>query len=295
MALDLLPVWFLVVQAGVLGLLVGSFLNVVVHRLPIMMQREWDAETGEAIWQRDAVAGPVPNSASTAVGRFNLLVPRSRCPHCGHQIRWFENIPVISWLVLRGKCSNCSAPISKRYPLVELVSGVLAAFCALRYGGSWTTLAWMLCCWLLLACALIDWDETVLPDVLTYPLLWLGLLTSALGWNPGVPLVSAVWGAAVGYVSLWIVHHVFKLLTGKVGMGHGDFKLFAALGAWFGLMALVPIVLMSSVVGAVVGIALKFTGGLREGGYVPFGPFLAGAAFAAFVFGPFAVLKLLGL
>lgn len=269
--------------AGVMGLLIGSFLNVVIYRLPRIMERQWAAECAELNGK------PVDESPA-----FNLVVPRSRCQKCGHQIRWFENIPVFSYLALRGKCSACKTPISLRYPTVELATGALFLFCAWQWGATWTALAWCGFSAALLALALIDWDTTLLPDDITLPLLWAGLIAAALGWT-GTTLPHAVWGAVAGYLSLWLVYQGFKLLTGKEGMGYGDFKLFAALGAWFGWQALVPIILMASVIGAVIGIALKFSSGLREGGYVPFGPFLAGAGLTAMIFGPASILRVVGL
>ena len=285
------------VIAGVFGLLIGSFLNVVIHRFPRMLEQQWAAEYAEYASSTDAQVVPSTAPASPPE-RITLSRPRSACPHCGHAIRWYENIPVLSYLALRGRCSACQARISPRYPLVELVTGALFAFCAWRWGITPTGAAWCLFCALLVALAGIDWDTTLLPDDLTLPLLWGGLLAAALQWS-GVPLLSAVYGAAAGYLSLWSVYWAFKLATGKEGMGYGDFKLFAALGAWFGWEALVPIILIASVIGALVGIAMKFTSGLREGGYVPFGPFLAGAGLTALLFGPQTVmqtlLRLLGL
>jgi leader peptidase (prepilin peptidase)/N-methyltransferase len=268
---------------GILGLLVGSFLNVVIYRLPKMMERQWAAECAEFTGQPPAEAPA-----------FNLMTPRSRCSHCGHQIRWYENIPVFSWLALRGKCSACRKPISIRYPLVELATGALFFYCIQRWGGTATGLAWCGFSAAIVALALIDWDTTLLPDDITLPLLWAGLICAALRWT-NVPLTQAIWGAVAGYLSLWLVYQGFKLLTGKEGMGFGDFKLFAALGVWFGPTALVPIILMASVIGAIVGITMKFTSGLREGGHVPFGPFLAGAGLTAMVFGPDSILRAIGL
>jgi leader peptidase (prepilin peptidase) / N-methyltransferase len=268
---------------GILGLLIGSFLNVVVHRLPKMMERQWERECAELSGKELPGAEP-----------FNLMVPRSRCPHCGHQITWYENIPVLSYLALRGACSNCKAPISARYPVVELATGSLFFFCIWQWGptmAGYVACAFSAC---LLTLALIDWDTTLLPDDLTLPLLWLGLISAALQWIP-VSLQSSLWGAVAGYLSLWLVYWAFKLITGKEGMGYGDFKLFAALGAWFGWQTLIPIILISSVIGAAVGIALKMNSQLREGGYVPFGPFLAGAGFSALIFGPTALRQLVGL
>ena len=270
--------------AGMVGLLIGSFLNVVIYRLPKIMERQWADECAGA-------GDQLPEAAPA----FNLLTPRSRCSGCGHAIRWYENIPVVSYAFLAGKCSVCKTPIGVRYPLVELATGGLFFFCAWRWGESATTLIWCGFCAALLVLALIDWDTTLLPDAITLPLLWAGLLAAALQWNPAVSLQAALWGAVAGYLSLWVVYWAFKLATGKEGMGYGDFKLFAALGTWFGWPALVPIILMASVIGAVIGIMMKFSNGLREGGYVPFGPFLAGAGFTALVFGPQSILQFVGL
>ena len=271
------------VLGGVLGLLVGSFLNVVIHRLPKMMEHRWRVECAELSGQ----LAPVEE-------RFNLVAPRSRCPHCGHQIGWHENIPVLSYLFLRGKCSACRKPIGARYPLVELATGALFAFCAWRWGVTPTAAAWCLFASALVALTLIDWDTTLLPDDITLPLLWVGLIASTMDWT-GVPLSSALWGAVAGYLSLWLVFWGFKLATGKEGMGYGDFKLFAALGAWFGWQALVPIILMASVIGALVGIGMKMNSSLREGGVVPFGPFLAMGGITAMIFGPESILRVIGL
>ncbi|WP_280187384.1 prepilin peptidase [Delftia sp. PS-11] len=278
--------WMQAALGGLLGLLVGSFLNVVIHRLPRMMEQQWQAEYAQ--WQQEQQAAPAQPDAQPP--RLSLSQPRSRCPHCGHAIRWYENIPVLSYLALRGRCAQCHAAIGLRYPAVELACAALFALCASRWGITPTGAAWCLFSAALLSLALIDWDTTLLPDDITLPLLWAGLLASALQWT-SVPLADAVWGAAAGYLSLWLVYWGFKLATGKEGMGYGDFKLFAALGAWFGWQALVPIILVSSVIGAVVGIALKINSRLREGGYVPFGPFLAGAGFAAMFFGPQRMLQ----
>jgi len=276
--------WFEAACASVFGLLIGSFLNVVVYRLPKMMERQWAAECAE-------MSG---NTTALETAPFNLMLPRSRCPHCSHQITWLENIPVISYLFLRGKCSACKAPISPRYPLVETTTAMLFFFCVGQWGASPTGLVWCIFSAILLTLALIDWDTTLLPDDLTLPLLWLGLVAASLQWTP-VGLNSAFWGAVAGYLSLWSVYWAFKLVTGKEGMGYGDFKLFAALGAWFGWQTLIPMILLASIIGAIVGIAMKFSTGLREGGYVPFGPFLAGAGLAALVFGPAALRQSVGL
>ena len=270
--------------AAIVGLTIGSFLNVVIYRVPMMMERQWAAECAELT---GAEAVPAEN--------FNLLTPRSRCSKCGHSISWYENIPVLSYIFLRGKCSACGAGYGVRYPLVEAITGGLFFYCAWRWGWTMTTLIWCGFSALLLALAMIDWDTTLLPDDMTLPLMWAGLVAAALGWNSAVDLSTAVWGAVGGYLSLWGVYWAFKLATGKEGMGYGDFKLFAALGAWFGWPALVPMILMASVIGAIVGIAMKFSSGLREGGYIPFGPFLAGAGFTAMIFGPQSILRSIGL
>ena len=275
--------WFDASIFAVLGLLIGSFLNVVVYRLPKMLETQWANECAE-------VSGK-PQDATTP---FNLMVPRSRCPHCDHQIRWYENVPVLSYLAFHGRCSASKAPISARYPVVEVIASALFFYCGWRWGATEQGLVWCVFAAVLLALALIDWDTTLLPDDLTLPLLWLGLLAAAMKWTP-VELNSAFWGAVGGYMSLWLVYWAFKLATGKEGMGYGDFKLFAALGVWFGWQALIPIILLASVIGAIVGIAMKFTTGLREGGYVPFGPFLAGAGFTTLFLGPGSLQRAVGL
>lgn len=273
---------------GLLGLMVGSFLNVVIHRLPKMMELRWVAECAELHPAGDQNIEATPQPA------FNLMVPRSRCPHCGHAIRWFENIPLISYVALKGRCRGCHAGISARYPAVELVCAGLFAWCGWQWGLTWSGLAWSGFSAAVLALACIDWDTTLLPDDITLPLLWGGLCVSALNLS-STALPDAVWGAVSGYLSLWLVYWAFKLATGKEGMGYGDFKLFAAIGAWFGWQALIPVILMSSVIGAMVGIAIKMFSQLREGGYVPFGPFLALAALTSMIFGPQAILSLIGL
>ena len=251
--------------AGGFGLLVGSVLNGVIYRFPKMLERQWAEECAE-------LSGSAPPQGEAVP----LSRPRSRCRKCGHPIRWYENIPVLSWVALRGKCSQCGTKIGMRYPVVELATGALFFFAVQHWGLTAQAAGWCLFSAAILALALIDWDTTQLPDDITLPLLWAGLVFAAMKWTP-LPLPDAIWGAVGGYMSLWLVYHAFRLLTGKEGMGYGDFKLFAALGAWFGWQALVPIILMASVIGAIIGIAMKFTSGLREGGYVPFGPFLAGA------------------
>lgn len=288
-----LEVWWGAGLGGVLGLLIGSFLNVVIYRLPKMMEQQWAAELAQLEAEKQGKELPTGTQVP-----FNLMTPRSRCPACGHVVQWHENVPVLSYLFLRGRCSACKAPISARYPLVELLTGALFFFCMYRWGVTPTGFVWCGFSAALVALAFIDWDTTLLPDDITLPLLWAGLLSAAFQWT-NVPLHASVTGAAAGYLSLWLVYWGFKLATGKEGMGYGDFKLFAALGAWFGWQALVPIILMSSIIGAIVGIAMKIFSSLREGGYIPFGPFLVGAGLTAMVFGPNAilntVLNLLGL
>jgi leader peptidase (prepilin peptidase) / N-methyltransferase len=274
---------------GLLGLLVGSFLNVVIHRLPKMMELRWAAECAELQGTGHEGGAPTPPAEP-----FNLMVPRSRCPHCGHQIRWFENIPVLSYVGLKGQCATCHAPISARYPSIELLNAALFAWCGWHWGLTWTALAWSGFAAAVLALAAIDWDTTLLPDDITLPLLWAGLCAAALGLS-GTSLSNALWGAVGGYLSLWLVYWAFKLATGKEGMGYGDFKLFAALGAWFGWQALIPVILMASLIGAGVGIGIKIFSQLREGGYVPFGPFLALAGLTAMIFGPASILAAIGL
>jgi leader peptidase (prepilin peptidase)/N-methyltransferase len=260
------------VAAAIFGLLIGSFLNVVVYRLPIMRQREFDNyiahEAGKELPHQD---------------RFNLMVPRSRCPHCGHQITALENVPVISWLVLRGKCSKCKAPISARYPVVEALTGALSAAVVWHFGSGWVGLAGLVFTYLLITMTLIDYDHKELPDELTFPLLWLGLLVNLDGGI--VPLRDAVIGAMAGYLALWSVYWLFKLVTGKEGMGYGDFKLLAALGAWMGWGMLPTIIILSSVVGAVVGLSLIVFRGRARDNPIPFGPYLAGAGMIAFFYG----------
>jgi leader peptidase (prepilin peptidase)/N-methyltransferase len=264
-----------IVAAAVFGLAIGSFLNVVIHRLPRMMENEWRAQCAE-LEGRD-----LPDT-----GRYNLLVPRSRCPSCETPIRARDNIPVLSWLLLGGRCAHCKARISPRYPIVEALTAVLSALVAWKFGLGWTAACALVLTWTLIALVFIDADTTLLPDDLTLPLLWLGLLANLLGFFDGVTLRDAVLGAAAGYLVLWAVYWAFKLATGKEGMGYGDFKLLAALGAWMGWKALLPIVLLSSVVGAVVGIALIVLARRGREIPIPFGPYLATAGFVILIIGP---------
>jgi len=266
---------------GLIGLCIGSFLNVVIHRLPKMLERQWRIDSAAML--------ELPEKEEP---ELNLVKPASRCPSCGHLIRWYENIPVLSWMFLRGKCSACKTPISVRYPLVEIGTALLFAATSWRFHEHPVALAWAVFVAIIVAAALIDWDTTLLPDDLTFPLLWAGLLASLLGWT--IPLSEAVIGAMVGYLSLWAVYWLFKLTTGKEGMGYGDFKLLAALGAWLGWQMVLPVVLGSSILGAAVGIIMKLSSQLREGRYVPYGPFLGGAGLFIMLAGPQKVLEWLG-
>jgi leader peptidase (prepilin peptidase)/N-methyltransferase len=260
---------------GVIGLCVGSFLNVVIHRLPKMLDRGWRAQCAELAGE------PAPE-----LPRYNLVVPRSQCPACGHRISALENVPVLSFLFLRGRCSACHVPISVRYPLVELLTGALTIAAVLRFDGL-TPGAGAACLllWSLIALTFIDFDTQLLPDNVTLPLLWAGLLANVAGLVPGVTLRDAVIGAVAGYVALWSVYWLFKLIRGKEGMGYGDFKLLAALGAWLGWQMLPLIVLLSSVVGAVIGIGLVVFKGRDHQIPLAFGPYLAIAGAIALFFG----------
>ena len=260
------------VCTGVFGLLVGSFLNVVIHRLPKMMEAEWHQQCAELRGEEVA-----------AVPTYNLVVPRSACPACGHRIGALENIPILSWLALRGRCRGCGVGISVRYPLVEGLCGLLSAWLAFRLGPGWALAGALLFTWALLAAAFIDLDTTLLPDDITLPLLWLGLLVNLRATF--VPLEDAVIGAAAGYLSLWSVYWLFKLATGKEGMGFGDFKLLAAIGAFLGWKMLPAVILLSSVVGAAVGIGLIVLARHGRGKPIPFGPYLAAAGMLALVWG----------
>lgn len=256
------------------GLCIGSFLNVVIHRFPRMLEQRW---------RDDVLLLDHPEEMPPARAAYNLAVPRSACPHCGHKIRWYENVPVLSWLALRGRCSACKAPISVRYPIVETVTGVLTLLVVQLLGVEWMTLAALLFTWSLIALTMIDYDTQLLPDDITLPLLWLGLLVAIPAG--GVALEDAVLGAAAGYLLLWSVYWAFRIATGKEGMGFGDFKLLAALGAWLGWQDLPLVIILSSGVGALVGIALIVVYGRDRARPIPFGPFLAVAGFIAFLWG----------
>lgn len=252
----------------ILGLMIGSFLNVVIHRLPKMMEREWHANCLELQGKE------VPEQA-----KYTIVTPRSACPNCGHQITAMENIPIISWLMLGGKCKGCKAKISARYPLVEALTGALLGLVAYRYGYTYTTLFASIFTLALITLTFIDFDTQLLPDDITLPLLWLGLLFNLNGGF--TDLKSAVLGAIFGYLILWSVYWLFKIVTGKEGMGYGDFKLLAAIGAWFGWQMLPAVILLSSVVGAVIGIGMIMFRGKSGGTAIPFGPFLALGGIAA--------------
>jgi len=270
--------WWDAALVGVLGLMVGSFLNVVIYRLPRMMERQWARE--HADYARSTAGDTAPPAEPPDTAPFNLAVPRSRCQSCGHQLRWYENIPVLSYLALRGRCSSCKTSFSARYPAVELLTGALFFYCAQRWGLGPAGLAWCGFSALMVALAFIDWDTTLLPDDLTLPLLWLGLIAATLGLT-GVRLSDAVWGAVAGYLSLWLVYWGFKLATGKEGMGYGDFKLLAAIGAWLGWQMLPVTILLSSLVGAIVGVGLIVLAKRGRNVPIPFGPYLAAAGLLA--------------
>jgi len=260
---------------GLLGLTVGSFLNVVIHRLPMMMEREWQAHCAELTENNT----PSPDAKE----KLTLSTPRSRCPHCGHAITILENIPVLSYLWLRGRCSACSEKISIRYPLIEFITAVLSIVVAWHFGFTWPALAALFFTWALIALTMIDFDHQLLPDSITLPFLWLGLALSL--WPVFVDSPTAIIGAIAGYLSLWTVYWAFKLITGKEGMGYGDFKLLALLGAWMGWQMLPVIILLSSAVGAVVGITLILLRGRNRNIPIPFGPYLAAAGWIALLWG----------
>jgi leader peptidase (prepilin peptidase) / N-methyltransferase len=260
------------IAAG-LGLLVGSFLNVVILRLPRRLEWEWKRDSLETLGQGDLYDPPPPG----------IVVEPSHCPHCGHKLSWYENVPVFSWLALRGRCRSCKTPISIQYPAVELLTMLLVTACVWRFGFGWQGFGASVLSCFLVAMSGIDVRTQLLPDQLTLPLLWLGLIASVD--NLFVPAKAAIAGAVLGYLSLWIVYWVYKQLTGKIGMGHGDFKLLAALGAWAGYKALLPIVMLSSIVGAIVGSIWLMTKGRDHGTPIPFGPYLAVAGWIVFLWG----------
>lgn len=254
---------FLLICVGILGLLIGSFLNVVISRLPIMLERQWTHDCQQQLHGF---------SELSTQSKFNLVTPRSRCPSCHHEISWLENIPVVSYLVLRGQCRHCHTPISKQYPLTEIVTALLSIACAYVYGPSLQTLAALLLVWALIALAIIDFNTSLLPDNLTLPLLWLGLISN--NFELFCSLQDSLYGAVFGYLSLWSVFQAFRLITGKEGMGYGDFKLLAMLGAWLGWSFIIPIIFISSIVGSIIGISLILSGRLNTDTAIPFGPYL---------------------
>jgi leader peptidase (prepilin peptidase)/N-methyltransferase len=282
----------------VFGLLVGSFLNVVIYRLPIILERQWREQCRElASGEPDS---PEVSATAQVDAPFNLVVPRSACPSCKAPITALQNIPVLSYVFLKGRCAKCGARISPRYPMIEALTGLLSAVIAWKFGFEWPTLAALVLTWFLVALTFIDVDHQLLPDDLTLPLLWIGLVLSL--WAPaagGAPIPveprEAIIGAIAGYLSLWSVYHLFRLLTGKEGMGYGDFKLFAALGAWLGWKMLLPIILIAAAVGAVVGIAILAMRGQARSTPIAFGPFLAAAGWLILLFGQELVSGYLGL
>lgn len=262
-------------------LLIGSFLNVVIHRLPIMLDREWRQQSQELLRTPSLTPAdkPLPE-------KYNIVVPRSACPQCGKQITALQNIPVISWLLLKGKCASCKTPISSRYPIIEASTALLSVAVALKFGYSAQTAAVLILTWCLVALSVIDFDHQILPDQITLPLMWIGLLLSAIDSTIlNVSMHDAIIGTALGYVSLWSVYKLYKLLTGKEGMGYGDFKLLAALGAWMGWKLLPVIILFSSFTGAVIGIGLIMFKGRDHTIPIPFGPYLAAAGWIAMLWG----------
>ncbi|MBK1672566.1 prepilin peptidase [Ectothiorhodospira shaposhnikovii] len=269
----------LLTLTGLFSLLVGSFLNVVIHRLPVMMERQWQSEARAWLQSRDT--GMDEDEASRQP--YNLVVPRSACPACGHRITALENIPLISYLFLKGKCAQCGTRISIQYPLVEAATALLSMAVVWYFGFTWTAAAALLLTWALIALTVIDLRTTLLPDMITLPLLWLGLVLNLDGMFTDT--TSSLLGAVFGYLSLWLIYHAFRLLTGKEGMGYGDFKLFAALGAWLGWQMLPLIILLSSLVGAIVGIALIALLGRDRDLPIPFGPYLAAAGWIALIWG----------
>ncbi len=274
---DVYP-WLFYLVVLFVGLTVGSFLNVVIYRLPVMMERDFKCACEEHF--ETTIAS---SEKASLPERFNLAVPASTCPSCGHKIRAWENIPVLSWLWLKAKCSQCQAHISARYPSIEALTGLLSVALAMHFGPSQQLLFALVFLWSLIALTFIDIDTMLLPDQITLPLMWLGLLLSLN--NTFISTSDALLGAALGYISLWSVYWAFKLLTGKEGMGYGDFKLLAALGAWTGYSYLPVIIILSSFVGAIIGILMMLTKQTEKGQAIPFGPYLAIAGLITFFYG----------
>jgi leader peptidase (prepilin peptidase)/N-methyltransferase len=282
------PAWF-AGSAFVLGLVVGSFLNVVIYRLPIMMEREWRAQSAELIGSASTPAA-APSPEAPSAERFTLATPRSACPACRAPIKAVHNIPLLSWLALHGRCAACRASISVRYPAVELATGLLSAWAAWHFGFGPSAVCALAVTWALIALTGIDFDHQLLPDSITLPLLWAGLLAAvAIGPQPGAALPvspkDAIIGAVAGYLSLWAVFHGFRLLTGKEGMGYGDFKLFAALGAWMGWKILQLVILLAAGTGACFGLLMIIFRGRDRAAPMPFGPYLAAAGWLAMLYG----------
>jgi leader peptidase (prepilin peptidase)/N-methyltransferase len=273
--------WFYVITLGILGLMVGSFLNVVIHRLPKMMETDWKQQCMEYLHPEDAEKASRANQPTPP--KYNLITPRSNCPACGHQITALENIPLLSYAVLGGKCAACKVKISARYPAVEALTGILTALLAWKFGVGAQAACAIVLVWALIALTFIDADTTLLPDDITLPLLWLGLIVNVFGVFTTLP--SAVFGAVAGYLALWSVYWLFKLTTGKEGMGYGDFKLLGAIGAWLGWQMLGQVILLSAAVGAVVGVIGILLYGREKGAKIPFGPYLAAAGFLALIWG----------
>ena len=259
-----------------LGLIIGSFLNVVIYRLPVMMQREWTQQCYEFLELKDDKAN---KNETDKFSKFNLAQPGSHCPNCNHEITALENIPVLSYLIQAGKCKNCKAPISRRYPIIESATGIFTVLIAYQFGFTWLTLVALVLTWSLIVLTMIDYDHQLLPDDITLPLLWLGLIINYFGLI--TTLEAAFLGSVAGYLILWLVYWLFKLFTGKESMGYGDFKLLAALGAWMGWQALPQIILLSSLIGALIGITLVIIKGRDKNIPIPFGPYLAGAGFVS--------------
>ncbi|MDO8909668.1 MAG: A24 family peptidase [Pseudohongiella sp.] len=268
---------------ALLGLLVGSFLNVLIYRLPLMLQREWRQQCCEYLQlDPEKTKSPMPVPEHKV---FNLMKPDSHCPVCKNPVRPWQNIPVLSYLILRGRCAGCQTRIHWRYPIVELSTAVLSALVAWHFGFSWSCLAALIFTWSLISATVIDIDHQLLPDNITLPLLWLGLLLSMTDYGTGVTTTDAVLGAVIGYMSLWTVYQVFKLLTGREGMGYGDFKLLAAIGAWLGWQQLLSVIILSSLTGAIIGITLALVAGRDKNIPMSFGPYLATAGFIALIWG----------
>lgn len=273
----------LIICCALLGLLIGSFLNVVIYRVPVMLQREWRQQCCEFLELDNTSISKKDTAEQHKV--FNLAKPESHCPKCNAPVRAWQNIPILSYLFLRGRCNACKTPISIRYPIIEAITGLLSALVAWQFGPTWLTLALLVFTWCLICLTMIDFDHQLLPDNITIPLLWLGLMVNTLLPDATVSPQDAVIGAALGYLSLWSVYWVFKILTGKDGMGYGDFKLLAAIGAWMGWQPLLLIIILSSLVGAVIGIVMLVALGRDRNIPIPFGPYLAGAGYIALLWG----------